>query len=67
MVGDVFMETTVKNIQANGKIAVSVYDPKTLEGYQIKGTAQYVTEGDVVAAFKAAVEKTFKGAATAFL
>ena len=65
VVGDVFMETTVKNIQANGKIAVSVYDPKTLEGYQIKGTAQYVTEGDVVAAFKAAVEKTFKGAATA--
>ena len=66
VVGDVFLDTTLKNIQANnGKIAISAYDAKTLEGYQIKGTAEYVTEGAVVDTFKAMVEKMFNGAATA--
>ena len=45
VVGDVFLETTLNNIQANGgKIAISVYDAQNLQGYQIKGTAAYVTE-----------------------
>lgn len=66
VVGDVFLETTLKNLAANnGKIAISVYDAQALEGYQIKGTAQYVTEGEVVATFKKAVETMFHGAATA--
>ena len=66
VVGDVFLETTLNNLKANnGKIAISVYDPQNLEGYQIKGSAEYVTEGAVVATFKAMVEKMFKGAATA--
>lgn len=66
LVGDVFLETTLKNLEANGgKIAISVYDAQTLEGYQIKGTAQYVTEGDAVNTFKAMVEKMFNGAAIA--
>lgn len=66
VVGDVFLETTLKNIAANrGRIAVSVYDAKNLEGYQVKGTAQYVTEGEIVDTFKAMVEKMFSGAATA--
>ena len=66
VVGDVFLETTLKNIKANeGEIAISAYDTKSLEGYQIKGTAEYVTEGAIVAAFKTAVEGMFKGAATA--
>ncbi len=66
VVGDVFLDTTLKNLAANqGKIAVSVYDGQTLEGYQVKGTALYVTEGDVVATFKAMVEKMFNGTATA--
>ena len=66
VVGDVFLETTLKNIKANeGKISISAYDTKSLEGYQIKGTAEYVTEGAIVAAFKTAVEGMFKGAATA--
>ncbi|MCD8036762.1 MAG: pyridoxamine 5'-phosphate oxidase family protein [Clostridiales bacterium] len=65
-VGDVFMETTINNVKANGgKIAISAYDAKTLEGYQIKGVAEYVTEGAVVDAFKAMVEQMFNGAATA--
>lgn len=66
VVGDVFLETTLKNIQANdGKIAISVYDAQNLEGYQIKGKAEYVTEGKIVDTFKAMVEKMFNGAATA--
>ena len=66
VVGDVFLDTTLKNIAANnGKIAVSVYDAQNLEGYQVKGTAQYVTEGEVVETFKNMVEKMFNGAATA--
>ena len=66
VVGDVFLETTLNNIKANdGKIAISVYDAQNLEGYQIKGTAQYVTEGEIVDTFKAMVEETFNGAATA--
>ncbi|MCD8146329.1 MAG: pyridoxamine 5'-phosphate oxidase family protein [Clostridiales bacterium] len=65
-VGDVFLETTLNNLNANGgKIAISVYDATTLEGYQIKGTAEYLTEGDIVSAFKVMVEKMFNGAATA--
>lgn len=53
-------------LKANGgRIAISVYDAQSLEGYQIKGTAEYVTEGDLVNTFKAMVEKMFQGAATA--
>ena len=66
VVGDVFLETTLNNLKANdGKIAISVYDAQSLEGYQIKGTAEYVTEGTIVDTFKAMVEKMFNGAATA--
>lgn len=65
-VGDVFLDTTLKNLEANGgKIAVSVYDAESLEGYQIKGTAEYLTPGELVSTFKASVEKMFNGAATA--
>lgn len=62
IVGDVFMDTTLKNIKANGKIAVSACDPTTMEGYQVKGTAEYLTEGPVVELFKQAVLDVFKGA-----
>lgn len=66
VVGDVFLDTTLKNLNANGgKIAISVYDAKSLEGYQIKGKAEYVTSGKLVDTFKAMVEKMFNGAATA--
>ena len=66
IVGDVFLETTLKNIRENnGSIAISVYDAESLEGYQIKGKAEYVTKGEIVNTFKAMVEKMFNGAATA--
>ena len=66
VVGDVFLDTTLRNLTAsNGKIAISAYDPKTLEGYQVKGTAEYITEGAIVDTFKKMVEDMFHGAATA--
>ncbi len=49
----------------DGKIAISIYDAKSLEGYQIKGTAEHVTEGDTVKPFKTMVEQMFNGGATA--
>ena len=65
-VGDVFIETTLNNIKANnGRIAISVYDGKSLEGYQIKGRAEYLTSGESVDTFKQMIEKMFNGAATA--
>lgn len=66
VIGDVFLNTTLTNLRENsGRIAVSVYDAAHLEGYQIKGKAEYLTEGEIVDNFKAMVEKMFNGAATA--
>ena len=66
VIGDVFLETTLANLKANnGRIAISAYNAEKLEGYQIKGTAEYLTEGPIVDTFKAMVEKMFNGAATA--
>ena len=60
-IGDVFLETTLKNVlENNGEIAISAYDASSLEGYQIQGKAKYVTEGEVVDMFKGAA--TAKGA-----
>lgn len=64
-VGDVFLGKTLKNVLANEKISVSVCDSVTHEGYQIKGTAKYISEGPVVEEYKETVSKFFKGAKTA--
>lgn len=65
LVGDVFLDTTLQNIKANGKIAVSACNGETMEGYQIKGSAEYVTQGPVVEAFQKLVSQVFNGALTA--
>ena len=65
LAGDVFLETTLQNIKKNGRIAVSACNATTMEGYQIRGTAEYVTDGPVVDTFKKLVEDTFNGAVTA--
>lgn len=65
LVGDVFLDKTLANIKINGRIAVSVCDPTTLEGYQIKGTADYYTEGFYVESFAKMVENVFDGERTA--
>lgn len=66
VVGDVFLETTLRNIKNNDdKIAIAAYDDNSLEGYQIKGKAEYIVEGSIVDNFKSMVEKMFEGKATA--
>lgn len=66
VVGDVFLAQTLANLAANdGRIAISAFDGKTMEGYQIQGRAVHETEGETVAMFQAMVEKMFHGAATA--
>ncbi|MDF3004518.1 MAG: pyridoxamine 5-phosphate oxidase-related, binding protein [Oscillospiraceae bacterium] len=65
VVGDVFLDTTLNNIRVNGKIAVSASNASTMEGYQIKGTAEYITKGPIVDTFKKLVSDMFNGAITA--
>ena len=50
---DLLMNMTRANVLANGKVAISVCDAVTAECYQIKGRAEYVTEGPVVEQFQA--------------
>lgn len=49
---DVFMNHTLKNILANGKVAIAVCNPDTMEAYQIFGTAEYQPEGDLLEGWK---------------
>lgn len=46
LLGDVLMETSAANVKANGKASICAWDRKTCEGYQIKGSAVYETEGE---------------------
>jgi predicted pyridoxine 5'-phosphate oxidase superfamily flavin-nucleotide-binding protein len=43
--GDLFSLKTRKNLLENNKVAVTVVDAATAEGYHIKGTAEVVTSG----------------------
>lgn len=61
-IGAVLLETTVENIKANGKMAIAACDPATAESYQVKGTAEFVTEGPVYEFFAKLADDTFKGA-----
>ena len=44
---DVFMSKTLENIKANPRVAVSVWDIETLEGYEFKGSARVENSGKV--------------------
>ena len=48
MLVDVFMKKTLENIKDNSKVAVAVYNAEKLQGYQLKGTATYLSEGPLV-------------------
>jgi predicted pyridoxine 5'-phosphate oxidase superfamily flavin-nucleotide-binding protein len=55
---DLFSLKTRQNLEQNAKVAVTVIDPATHKGYQIKGTAELVSSGplyeEVVAGLKQA-------------
>jgi hypothetical protein len=57
-----YLETTLENIKANGKVAVACANPVTGEAYQIKGTAALVYEGEAYAHYSQLTKDTFKGA-----
>lgn len=65
LVADVFLDATLRNVEKNSRVAVSASNAGTLEGYQVKGKAEYVTSGPVVDAFKKLAEEIFHGKATA--
>ena len=60
-VGAVLLETTLENIKRNGQIAVAAANPLTAEAYQVKGTAELVTEGSVYDHYVKLTEETFHG------
>lgn len=45
---DVFMKNTKKNILSNGYVCVTAGDPDKMEGYQVFGKAEYISEGPYV-------------------
>ena len=65
IVGDVFLNHTLKNIATNGKIVVSAGGSNGMAAYQIKGTAVHVTEGPYVEKYKKVAEEMFKGQVSA--
>ncbi len=46
MLVDVFMKKTLQIIEANPKVAVSIWDYDGLKGYEFKGNARIETSGD---------------------
>ena len=61
-VGALLLETTLENIKANGRIAIAAANPLTAEAYQIKGTAELVTEGPIYEHYANLAEQTYHGA-----
>lgn len=43
---DNYMNKTRKNLLENPKVAIAVWSADEKEGYQFKGTAQYITSGE---------------------
>ena len=60
VIANVFMKTTLENIKNNGKVAISVMGDRMV-AYTIKGSAEYVTEGELVEKYKVVADKMFKG------
>lgn len=56
---DNFMNKTKANIQKTGLVSVAAYDPATGEGYQVKGTAQYIGDGELFQKWHDEFEKTY--------
>ena len=60
-IGALLLETTLENIKANGQVAIAAANPLTAEAYQIKGTAELVTEGPVYEHYARLAEDTYHG------
>ena len=60
-IGAMLLEETLANIRQNGQVAVAAANPMTAEAYQIKGTAQLVTEGPAYEHYARLAEDTYRG------
>ena len=58
---DNFMRTTKANIKAMGQASVSAWNAESGEGYQLKGKAEYLSEGPYMDASVAHIEKQKPG------
>ena len=45
---DIYSARTLDNIRANPKVAVAIWDNKTVSGFQVKGTARVHGPGDPI-------------------
>ncbi len=61
IIGDILLNETLKNLAANKNIAVAISDPASIAGFQIKGTAEYINQGEYVDYYKEVSDKMFKG------
>lgn len=46
---DVFMKETLENLKKNNKVVVTACVAEKMRGYEVYGTAQYITEGEALA------------------
>jgi predicted pyridoxine 5'-phosphate oxidase superfamily flavin-nucleotide-binding protein len=66
VIGDIFMNTTNRNVQENVYVSFCVWDEETDKSYKFKGTAKYETSGEAYEFANANLHKTkpdknFKG------
>ena len=54
---DLYEGTTMRNLQANGRIAVTIVNPAAYRGYQFKGTATLIPPGGDFDAIAARVQR----------
>ena len=55
---DLFSRKTRENLLKNPKVAVTVVDEKSLKGYQVKGSAELLTAGELFEQMAAELKKT---------
>lgn len=58
---DNYMNNTTSNIKSTGKASVSAWNAESGEAYQVKGSAEYVTDGPFMQAAVEHMQKTKPG------
>ena len=59
--GDVDMNKTAAHIHANGRAAIAACAADPISGYQVKGKAEYIASGPIVAACQEMADAAFGG------
>lgn len=61
VLGDTDMVQSVKNIEANGKVAIAACAADPIRGFQVKGSAACEADGPLVEACQKAADEAFGG------